>query len=46
MAMFLMLVVIEANKIFNVVMGSNILNILEKKNLEIRSDETATFMVF
>ena len=35
MSMFLFLVVIKMNKIFNVVMWSNILNILENKNLEI-----------
>lgn len=46
MSMFLLLVVIKINKIFNVVMWSNVLNILENKNLEISSDETAEFTIF
>lgn len=46
MSMLFLLVVIKMNKIFNVVMWSNVLNILENKVLEISSDETATFTIF
>lgn len=45
MSMFLLLVVIKMNKIFNVVMRSNILNILENKNVEFSGGGTATFTV-
>lgn len=46
MSMFLLLVVVKMNKVFNIVMCSNILNILESKKLEISSDETASSTVF
>lgn len=46
MSMLFLLVVIKMNKIFNVVMWSNVLNILENKILEISSDETTTFTIF
>lgn len=46
MSMFLLLVEIEINKIFNVVMWSNILSILESKSLEFSRDETATLTMF